>query len=364
MKKKVVFFVVFITIFGVFLQNMFFNVIFAEKKKDENLELYQGEIVHLFTHCLLAYPSVALSSSNPMRKDYDRDCITPDEFLSILQNLYDRDYILIDINKTFKEENGVVKKAEMYLPKGKKPLIFSFDDVNYDSKKIGKGMVDKLIVKDGEIFASTKINGKEEIKNDNEFVCILESFVEKNPDFSFQGARGTLCLTGFDGVLGYRTSSRNKVNRKEEIAKAKKVVKVLKDKGWNFACHSFGHYHMKKISFEKFEEEVNLWNLEVKPIIGETALYVYPYGEWEIYDDEYNFSKKHKLLLQNGFKLFCGVGIQNFYSFVPYQTKDKPKSLFMDRKPIDGFTLRNKKAQLSSLFCADEVLDLVHRSKV
>ncbi|MFQ9739281.1 MAG: hypothetical protein ACLR06_17395 [Christensenellaceae bacterium] len=54
-----------------------------------------------------------------------------------------------------------------------------------------------------------------------EFVPIVEEFVAKHPDFSYRGARGTIFLTGFDGILGYRTQ-RDSPNRKRETEKAKK----------------------------------------------------------------------------------------------------------------------------------------------
>ena len=37
-------------------------------------------------------------------------------------------------------------------------------------------------------------------------VPLIDAFVKKHPDFSYRGAKGTLALTGYNGVLGYRTS--------------------------------------------------------------------------------------------------------------------------------------------------------------
>ena len=113
-------------------------------------------------------------------------------------------------------------------PIGKKPLILSFDDVNYDSKKLHKGMVDKIILDDQNNFATlTTLNGREIISYNNEFIPILEDFIKTHPDFSIRGAKGTINLTGYDGILGYRTSSNNKKNRSEEIKKVKPIIKKL-----------------------------------------------------------------------------------------------------------------------------------------
>ena len=81
-------------------------------------------------------------------------------------------------------------------------------------------------------------------------------------------------------------------------------------------------------------------------------------------DDFGNLSKKHKLLEEYGFKLFCGVGMQQFYSYMPFNKNIKEKSLFMDRKVIDGFTLKNRKTSLLPLFDTSIVYDYNSRSLI
>lgn len=357
--KKFKYFCVFCLFFCIF-SSFFANFsVFGEIEDGQNLQQYNGEVKHIFTHCLLANPALALSPTNSMSRDYARDCITKDEFKSILKHLYKNNYVLISPHKLYEVKNGQVFKKNLYLPNGKKPLIFSFDDVNYDHKKMGKGMVDKLILdSNGEVATQTTTNGKTLISHDNEFVPILNSFVKNNPDFSHDGAKGVLCLTGYDGILGYRTQSKNNKNREQEIDECKKVVKKLKSDCWEFACHSYGHYHMKKIDYEKFEEELNLWNNEVVPLIGKTDIYVYPYGEWEILDNSQNISKKHKLLMDDGFKLFCGVGVKSFLAMFPRGFDKSEQILFMDRCPIDGYTIKNKGKDLSDLFPYEQILDV------
>lgn len=321
---------------------------------------YDGTVEHIFSHCLLAYPALAFSSENSMKESYERDCITPTEFKNMLNELYENNFALIDINKIFEQKDGKIVKAKVEVPFGKKPLVLSFDDVVYDSKKAKTGMVDKIIIdENGKLASQTEITWSTtpttEISYTNEFIPILESFVEAHPDFSVDGAKATICLTGFDGILGYRTSDRNTTNRFQEINSAKRVVEKLKENGWNFACHSFGHYHMKQISTQQFEEELENWKQQVEPIIGETKVYVYPYGEWEIEDENGNASEKHQMLLDSGFQLFCGVGISPFFSTLPF-TESSFKTLFMDRTPVDGYTLSNQKEKLARLFDAEKVL--------
>lgn len=332
---------------------------FAYNNQESDNYYYTTTVEHLFTHCLIAYPEIAFKKDNPMRENYNIDCITKDEFIKILNSLYENNYALVDINETFINNNGKIEKKKIKVPKGKKPLILSFDDVNYDHKKMGLGMVDKIILdSNGNLASSTKVNNKEEISYSNEFVPILENFIKKHPSFSIRGAKGTLNLTGYDGILGYRTQSKNKINRQQEIESVMPVIEKLKSNGWNFACHSFGHYHMNKLTYEEFCNELNLWKNEVEPLIGQTKIYVYPYGEWEIYKNGIK-SDKHKLLENHGFELFCGVGMKTFFSYLP--TKSPDKVLFMDRKVIDGTTLRKRDVNLYPFFNPSNVYDYKFR---
>ena len=111
---------------------------------------------------------------------------------------------------------------------------------------------------------------------------------------------------------------------------------------------------MKKISLNKFKEELDLWKSEVEPIVGETSVYVYPYGEWEVFDNNKNLCEKHKLLNKYGFNLFCGVGMKTYYSYLPNKNYNV---LFMDRKCIDGTTLRSNNTELNKFFNPIQILD-------
>lgn len=327
---------------------------------NSQIVLFKGNVEHIFTHCLLADPSVALSPKNPMASSYNIDCITPNEFNKVLNQLYYNNYVLIDINTVFENDGTISEKSNFYFPKNKKPLIFSFDDVNYDSKKMNKGMVDKITLDKNNVLCTFTSKAKNKTSYDNEFITLLENFIKKHPDFSYNGARGLICLTGYDGILGYRTQ-KNNPQHLEEINKATKVVKKLKNLGWNFACHSYGHYHMKKISLASFKKDISKWKDEVATIIGETSIYVYPYGEWEVFDANGNISPKHQFLQDSGFNLFCGVGSAKYFEYLP--AKKDNKVLFMDRTPIDGFSLKNKRKALSRFINTVSIYDYKYRPK-
>lgn len=294
---------------------------------------YNGPKYHIFFHSLIAFPDIAYSRSAG-NGSFDTDCITVSEFKKTLEELYKNNYMLIDIHSFYEvvEENGVkvTKDKKLMFPEGKKPLIMSVDDIVYDPKKMGLGMVDKIILDDKGNFATyTKFkDGKELISYDNEIVPILEQFVKEHPDFSFNGAKAALSVTGWVGILGYRID-RLEPNRQSEIEAVKPLVQKLKDNGWSFVCHSYGHRHSTQISYNLLADDTEKWLKEIEPIVGPTDVYVYPYGEKLSVNDP-----KYKLLLKYGFKLICGVGSDQ--AWINYGS-----SIFMNRQAIDGYSLRN-----------------------
>ena len=77
--------------------------------------------------------------------------VTVDEYDKILQSVYDRGYVLVDINDVWSEStdaNGqpVMIRNTLYIPEGKKPLIFSYDDVNYYDYMLKDGFTYKLML--------------------------------------------------------------------------------------------------------------------------------------------------------------------------------------------------------------------------
>ena len=45
-------------------------------------------------------------------------------------------------------------------------------------------------------------------------VPLIDTFVKEHPDFSYHGRKGILAMTGYDGVLGYRTDIAYKTGKK------------------------------------------------------------------------------------------------------------------------------------------------------
>jgi hypothetical protein len=312
------------------------------------LEPYSGPFYHVFYHFLIAFPEIAKNNSYGI--NLDNDTVTPTEFWRSLEELYRNDFVLIDINRYIGyDENGKVKLAQIMVPIGKKPLIMSFDDINYYSKNHGKGIADKIILDDDGNFAmlTYQPDGAALITYDNCVVPLLEQFIEQHPGFSPFGDKGLLAITGFDGILGYRTQ-RDSPGRDAEIEAVKPVVDALKARGWSFASHSYGHIHSSKVGIDRVKRDTQHWQDEVASIVGDTKIYVFPYGEYTKHSEP-----EFRHLIDSGFVFFCGVGMPPFL-------RVHDGYIFMDRQNVDGFSLRNRANWLEPLmdnlyvFCPEE----------
>ncbi len=316
-------------------------------------EEYTGDIPHIFLHCLIAYPELK-DGSGKMR--YDMDCINVTEFKNMLNELYDNGYCLVDIYDTYNvSESGELTLAKsVSVPIGKKPFILSVDDVVYDVDKRGNGMVDFLdIDEDGNIVACTYLeDGSIDKSYDNEIFPILETFIAEHPDFSANGSRVTLCMTGFTGVFGYRTDADYTGEDKEDnIKKATEIANRFKELGYTFASHSYGHYDHTNYSVGGLTKDLQSFQDEVVPIIGEVGVYVYPYGKLIKPEDA-----RYKVMQDYGFQIFCSVSHTFFRR--EYDSKD---TLYMTRVAVDGYSLRNYKEVLSPLFDTEKVIDYENR---
>lgn len=313
-------------------------------RKFQDVELVNCNVTttleNIYTHCLIAYPEINFQSKSTYNW-CGVDCLTVSEFVAILNALYEKGYIIVDANLFYDAENDTINTT-LKLPKGKKPLLLTFDDVTYDSRKDNRGMIDKLILdEDGYVCTYTKhADGREIISYENEIFPIINAFVREHPDFTFHGSRGTLFFTGFDGICGYRTQSNpvddNEaqlgLDRQSEIIEAKQVIEALRDEGWTFGSHSYKHSRMSNLSASSFRSDTDRWLEEVGAIVGDTILFCWPYGDHG--GGELRKNAEHKYLFDNGFKFFFGCGAKRFYA-----NETDGNGIFSDRKAITGEAL-------------------------
>ena len=290
-----------------------------------NCYKYTGQVPHFFTHQMINNASLAFSKDNPLRYHYDKDCITSNEFFNFLNEMYNNNYCLIDIYNIIGYDHGIPYFKEVYVPLGKKPFIFSLDDMSYDT--LGHGLSDKIILDENGNLASFTESEDFKIQHDKESLCVLESFIEAHPDFSFDGARAIICPTGYNGILGYRINKGAK-NRDKEIEEIKPIISKLKELGYRFGSHTYNHIQVCNQSADTLYRDCERYKNEIIPIIGETDILSFPCGSYVTKGQKLEILKKH------GFKVFLCVGM-------PTNIKEYNNCVFLSRKTLDGNSLRN-----------------------
>ena len=306
----------------------------TQNKKD--WQVYQGDIAHVFYHPVITEPKVAFTQEKNQAKGNFDWMITADEFKRSLNELYKHHYILIDPHEAYDLKGKTVTRKELKLPRGKKPLILSIDDMNYYEYMRGHGYADRLVLDQKQhVVSETKDkNGKVTTSETNDIVPILNQFVKDHPDFSLNGQKGVVALTGYNGVLGYRTNELNNKDYLKRKRDAKKVVKAMKRDGWTFASHSWGHIDFANSSYHQIVRDTKRWKKEVEPIIGKTDVFIYPHGAQDRESKAYQY-----LVRDEGFKFLAGVGPNNF-------TDIGNDSVYQDRVAIDGLNLYDFKYKL------------------
>ncbi|MCI9588382.1 MAG: hydrolase [Oscillospiraceae bacterium] len=333
----------------------------------------EERVEHLFFHPVVAYPELAFDGDR-MEEGIDDYMVTVGEFNKILSSLYERDYILVDIGDVWREDKNeagepVMVRNTLYLPEGKKPLIFSYDDTNYYPYMLENGFTYKLIIgEDGKIWSyGLDPAGNEVISRDLDAITILDKFVEDHPDFSPFGAKACLSLTGYEGILGYRTQTdsedwtpEREANRQREIEAVKPIVAELKRTGWTFGSHTWGHIRLGSNGMEKIRSDTEKWLDEVGSLVGPTTILFYPHGERPDGGDWKQTGEVFRYFQEKGFRVFCSVGTESF-SFI----KKDICAVICDRLHPDGTTLRSKYAdkRYGQFYDVREIIDLESRPK-
>ncbi len=310
------------------------------------------KITHISFRTLI-YDTKKAFDGDENEKKYNRNMTTVNEFSNILTEIYNQNYILVSIKDIAKEKDGKFAFSDLYLPQGKKPLIISQEDVSYSEDLAGDGFASKLIIdKSGNPKCEyTDENGK--ITTGNfDLVPILEDFIKKHPDFSYKGARAIIGVTGYDGVLGYRTNKDSENYVESDVKKAKEVSKALKKLGYEFASNSWGYIDFRSSDVSKIKKDIEKWNLEVGSIVGETDILIYPDGN-DIKSGTYNQGgEKYSLLKSSGFNYFC-YGDNSKYSITLGETYLK-----QGRRILSGYRLENEPDGLFDLFDIGRVIDI------
>lgn len=331
------------------------------EKEKASLELYGGEyksiteINHIFFHSLIADNAKAFDGDAKTR-GYNMYMTTISEFNKMMDKMYQDGYVLVKMSDLVQQktlEDGTTKYIEnpIYLRKGKKPFVLSQDDVNYYKYMDNDGFAKRIVIgKDKKPTCEMLMEDGSYKNGPFDIVPILDAFVEEHPDFSYKGAKGLLALTGYEGVLGYRTNNTASPTYEKDKEEVKKVVKVLKSDGWEFASHTWGHKDMYKISYEHLKRDTNRWLSEVGSLIGPTDILVFPYGiDIEKTIGNYR-SNKYQFLKKSGFNYYIGVNSKPWMQI-------RKNYIRMERRPLDGQAMLQFPERLKDLFDVSDIMD-------
>lgn len=259
---------------------------------------------------------------------YKTNFITTEEFKLILEQLYKNSYILIELDDLYeykKTDSGVsyFVEKELLLPSGKKPLLLTQTQVNYNLYMVdsdgdmiadagGSGFASKLIVDENGNFANEYVDSEGETHyGAYDLVPILESFIATHPDFSYRGARAVIALTGYNGLFGYRTQAEavqllREDGHQQEVEKAKFIANALQEAGYKLACYTYENKDYTKFNATKIEADMSGWNAEVVPILGQLDTFVFAKnGDLASSTAEYS-SEGYQYLENAGFKFYLG----------------------------------------------------------
>ena len=201
-------------------------------------------------------------------------------------------------------------------------------------------------------------------------------FVEEQPDFSYRGAKGIVALTGYNGILGYRTDQSyetrpddldaNKVewldahpdfSLAKEREGAKKVADAMKAEGWLFASHTWGHQNVGQIGLETLQTDTRKFKDNVDPLIGGTDIIIFAFGTDLCGPEDYH-GDKFEYLKGAGYNYFCNVDSSKYYVQI------RERYFRQGRRNLDGYRMYYHPELLEDLFDVKSVFDPVRPTPV
>ncbi len=325
-----------------------------------------ASIPNLSFHGLIADPSRAFTNET-YGISFNNNYVTIDEFSKILQQLYDKNYVLVDFDSFVVETTGEDGKTTystqpIYLPDGKKPIMLTQTLVNYETFSIdsdgdgeadagGAGFASKMIIGADRKVTCEYVDGSgNTLTGDYDLVPILETFLESHPDFSYRGARATLAVSGEDGVFGYRTTDAAKDAKGEDyynqqVAGAKSVAQTLEEMGYTIASYTYANVNYSELSATAITADLDAWKREVVPVLGQIDTIVYAKS-----CDISCSGNRYNVLRDAGFRYFIGAST-SIYAEVSSDYVHQTRIMVTGKQMKDSPTL------FANYFDAESVLN-------
>lgn len=305
---------------------------------------YGGDVAHFSVKTLVADPSRAFDGDD-MSSYYNNWTLTVDEFKAILQSLYDRGYVLMDVHEKvvdIQNEDGTTSFAvnTPSVPEGKTPMVLSFTEANYYDYQQGDGFAGRLVLdENGNVMNEYTDASGQTLIGAYDVIPIVDEFVEEHPDFSLRGAKGIVSVTGYEGVFGYGIETG--------ASTIAAIADRLKETGWEIACQGFSDNTMESdLDLDGLEDDLDTWSSKIGSLVGDTDLLIYPYGE-----EVTAGTAKQELLLEKGYQFF--FSIWTTADFIEVQ----PDYVRQTRRTLDGYDLYMYADYLTDFFDVDEIFD-------
>ena len=339
--------------------------------KDSCEEYPLEQITHVFFHTLIYDTSKAFDGDSD-EPGYNQVMTTVSEFNKIIQSMYEKGYVLVSPHDmAYVNDDGTMSRGTIMLPPGKKAFVLSQDDVSYYHYMDGDGYASRLVLDDNGDVKCEYIEDDGSVSvGDYDMVPLIDTFVKEHPDFSYHGRKGILAMTGYNGVLGYRTDIAYKTgenlqdnqreflenhpdfNYEEDVAQATKVAEAMKAEGWEFASHTWGHKNATSSSAEELRIDNEKWQAYVAPILGKTDMIIFAFGadigDWQGYSMD---NEKFAYYKSQGFNYYCNVDSNQYWVQITDQY------FRQGRRNLDGYRMYYNPEMLSDLFDVSEVWD-------
>lgn len=334
------------------------------------------QITHVFFHTMIRDPQKAFDGDSK-EGGYNQVMTTMSEFAAIMETMYEKGYVMVSLHDMCTvNEDGTVSRGEILLPPGKTPFVLSQDDVSYYHYMDGDGFAQKLILDENGKVKNTYVEDDGSISvGDYDMVPWIDTFVEEHPDFAYHGHKGIIALTGYEGVLGYRTDEVYRTKEasriteyqqkffeenpdfdeaawQNEVDQAKSVAQAMREEGWEFASHTWGHISPLAKGIDNTKQDTERWLNNVETVVGDTDVIIFAFGadigDWQPYSEDNEF---FRYLKEKGFNIYCNVdSSKNWVQF---------GETFMrqGRRNLDGYRMYYNPDMLSDLFDVSAVWD-------
>ena len=250
-------------------------------------------------------------------------------------------------------------------------VMTTVSEFSYYHYMDGDGCASKLVLdENGEVKNEyVEADGSVSV-GDYDLVPLLDTFIKEHPDFSYHGRKGILAMTGYNGVLGYRTDIAYKTGENlqddqkkflednpdfdydQDVADATKVADAMKAEGWEFASHTWGHMNATERSAEDLKTDDQKWKSYVAPILGDTDMIIFAFGadigDWSGYSSD---NPKFQYYKSAGYDYFCNVDSSQYFVQITDQY------FRQGRRNLDGYRMYYNPEMLSDLFDVADVWD-------